>query len=227
MLKLLLTLLEKLGRHEVLVDGYGKIYWHRYYLFYRDRMDNPRWVDYLPNAYIHIFESEEPDGEDEHSHPWNSYSVLLKGGYTESINHGTERETKALGLARVGYNDTHRLTNVQHGTTTLFMHGFRRADWRFHIKQHENICDFCKNENGGVCYKTPQVLNFADYLHRGESGDTPYSKNRTMTWTLFDAAFRKKWERRKAAVEKLNVKGPATKAEARDMLRNLMVKKAK
>ena len=225
MFKSFLLLLEKLGRHEVLVDGFGKIYWHRYYLFYHDRMDNPRWIDYLPNAYVHIFESEEPDGEDEHSHPWNSVSLLLKGEYAESINYSTSRKTKSLGIARVKYKDTHRLTNVAHGTTTIFMHGFRRANWRFHVKPHETLCDFCRDENNGVCYKKPQVMNFTDYLQRGEGGDTPYSKNRSVTWTLFDTAFRKKWERRRAAIEKLDIQAPANKAEGRARLRAELVRK--
>lgn len=209
----------------MLVDGYGKIYWHRYYLFYRDRMDNPRWVDYLPNAYIHIFEIEEPDGEDEHSHPWNSYSLILDGGYVESVNHKEKRETKAFGLVKVNYNDSHRLARVQPGTTTLFMHGFRRADWRFYMKPHETICDFCRDENNGVCYKKTEVLDFTGYLQRGEGKATSYSKNRSMTWTLFDDEFKKQWERRKAAVEKLGLQAPANQAEGAARLREVVVKR--
>lgn len=224
---LFLLMLEKLGRHEVLVDGLGRIYWHRYYLFYKDNMDNPRWFDYLPNAYIHIFGSAEPDGEDEHNHPWNSLSFLIKGRYVENINLTETRETKAGRFAWLSHKDSHRLANVEQGTTTLFMHGFRWGVWKFHIRPHENICDLCKTKNGGVCFKKPAVLNYTEYIQRGEGGEKSYSKTRTMTWTIFDDAFRKKWERRVAAVEKMGVKVPATKAEARVMLIEEMVKKAK
>ena len=227
MFKSFLLLLEKLGRHEALVDGFGKVYWHRYYLFYRDRMDNPRWLDYLPNVYIHVFESEEPDGEDEHSHPWSSASVLLKGEYAESINYTERRVTKRWGLARLSHKDSHRLANVQAGTTTLFMHGFRKAGWRFYVKPHTTICETCKNENNGVCYKTPQVMNFSEYLQRGDSADTPYGKNRTMVWTVVDAAFKEKLTRRQLAVKKLNIRNPETKAEARDMMRDHLMKRVK
>ena len=225
--KQFLALLERLGRHEVLVTGYGKIYWHRYYLFYRDRMDNPRWVDYLPNAYIHIFESEEPDGEDEHSHAWSSLSFIFKGRYVESINHSEERATRAGQFAFLSYKDSHRLKHVELGTTTLFMRGWRRADWRFYVKPHDVICDFCAKENGGVCYKKPEVMNFAQYLARGEGGDTPYTKNRTAAWTLCDSEFRKKLERRQAATEKLGIEHPDTKQEARDYVRDRMVRRGK
>lgn len=227
MFKLLLKLLEKLGRHEALVGAYGKVYWHRYYLFYRDRMDNPRWLDYLPNVYIHVFESSEPDGEDEHSHPWNTISLLLKGQYTESINYNEQRTTKRWRLARLSNKDSHRLTDVSLGTTTLFMHGFRQADWRFYVKPHTTICETCKNENNGVCYKTPQTMNFSEYLQRGDTADTPYGKNRTMVWTVVDTLFRQKLVRRQAAVKKLNIQTPETKAQARDMIRDHLIRKNK
>lgn len=224
MFKLLLKLLEKLGRHEALVGAYGKVYWHRYYLFYRDRMDNPRWIDYLPNVYIHIFDNDEPDGEDEHSHPWNSASILFKGEYSESINYTKLRTTKKWGLARLSYKDSHRLTNVQIGTTTLFIHGFRKANWRFHVKPHATICETCKTKNNNVCYKTPQVMNFSEYLQRGDSADTPYGKNRTMLWTVVDSAFKAKLARRQAAVMKLNIQTPESKAEARNMIRDHLMR---
>jgi hypothetical protein len=222
-----LWLLERLGRHEVLVGAYGKIYWHRYYIFYRDRMDNPRWVDYLPNAYVHIFESEEPDGEDEHCHPWSSLSLMLKGSYVENLNHKQERVTKAGQFSFLSHKDSHRLKKAELGTTTIFMHGWRRAGWKFFVKPHEVICDFCAKENSGVCYKQEQTLNFTEYLTRGEGKETVYGKNRTMTWTVYDDAFKQKLHRRQAAADKLGLKTPTTKSEARDAIRNLMVLREK
>jgi hypothetical protein len=70
-------------------------------------------------------------------------------------------------------------------------------------------------------------MNFSEYLQRGGSGDTPYGKNRTMVWTVVDTAFKEKLARRQAAVEKLNIQRPETKAEARDMLRDHLMKRAK
>jgi hypothetical protein len=225
--RLFLLFLEKLGRHEVLVGAYGKIYWHRYYIFYRDRMDNPRWIDYLPNAYIHIFESEEPDGEDEHCHAWSSLSFMFKGQYIESINHNKERTTKAGQFSFLSYKNSHRLKKAEIGTTTLFMHGWRRADWKFFVKPHEVICDFCVKENNGVCHKKEQVMNFTEYMNRGEGKETAYGKNRTMAWTLYNDEFKKKLERRKAAAEKLGLKTPDTKMEARAAITKLVVQRKK
>lgn len=225
-MKWFLWILEKLGRHEVLVDGFGKIYWHRYYLFYHDRMENPRWIDYLPNAYIHIFETRDPDGEDEHSHPWNSFSIIFKGGYTESINHNKLRTTASIGTAYTKHTDSHRLLRVIPGTTTLFLHGWRKSNWRFHIKPHQVICDYCKTERNGVCYKKEETLGFTDYITRGEGGPNSYAKNRTMTWTKFDSAFKAKWERRVKAAKKLNLVS-LPKDEAREAIRNRMIEREK
>ena len=68
-MNLLLWALEKLGRHEVLVDGFGNVLWRRCYLFYFEKTDSPRWLDWLPNVHINIFESADVENEDEHNHP--------------------------------------------------------------------------------------------------------------------------------------------------------------
>jgi len=227
-----LRLLEKMGRHEVLVNAAGNIYWHRYYIFYRDRMDNPRWVDYLPNAYLHIFNTDEADGEDVHAHPWSTASLMLRGSYTESIRRpGSEelvdRETKAGRFALLSYKDFHRLAKVELGTTTLFMHGFRRSTWRFDVRKHKVICEYCQKENGGVCYKNEKVMNFTEYLGRGDPLNESFSRNRTMKWATYDAEFKKKLDRRVAAAKRIGLKPPATKQEARDILRDVMVQRAK
>lgn len=225
-MKLLFWLLEKLGRHEVLVDSLGKIYWHRYYLFYHDRMENPRWIDYLPNAYIHVFEVRDPDGEDEHSHPWDSLGIVLKGGYTESINHKQIRTTAAFGVAYTRYTDSHRLLRVVPGTTTLFLHGWRKGMWKFFIKPHTKICDYCATERNGVCYKKEETVGFTDYLTRGEGGPNDYRRNRTGTWTVFNAEFKEKWKRRVKAAKKLNLISP-TRDERKDFIRDRMIKRDK
>lgn len=225
-MKLLFWILEKLGRHEALVDAYGKIHWHRYYLFYHDRMENPRWLDYLPNAYIHVFEVRDPDGEDEHSHPWDSLGIVLKGGYTESVNHNKLRTTAALGFSYTKHTDSHRLLRVVPGTTTLFLHGWRKSDWKFHVKPHKVICDYCKTERNGVCYKKEETLGFSQYLTRTEGGPVDYRRNRTITWTVINKEFKKKWARRVKAAAKLGVKFPE-KQEARDIFRDRMIEREK
>jgi hypothetical protein len=70
-------------------------------------------------------------------------------------------------------------------------------------------------------------MNFSEYLQRGDSADTPYGKNRTMVWTVVDAAFKEKLARRQAAVKKLNIRNPETKAEARDMIRDHLMRRDK
>lgn len=227
-----LWLLEKLGRHEVLVDATGKVYWHRYYIFYHDRMDNPRWIDHLPNAYLHIFAIDQADGEDVHAHPWSTVSFMLRGAYTESIRKGGEgelvdRDTKAGRFAFLSYKDFHRLAKVELGTVTLFMHGWRRAGWRFDVRKHKVICDYCQKENGGVCYKDEKVMNFTEYLGRGDPLNQTYSKNRTFTWTTVTPDFKRKMERRVAAMQRMGVAPPESKDKAREILRDVMVQRSK
>jgi|APCry1669189883_1035261.scaffolds.fasta_scaffold02848_8 hypothetical protein len=208
-----LKLLEKLGRREVLVDATGNILFNRYYLLYHEKMDQPRWMDYLPNIYIHVFSSSFWDGEDEHNHPWNAFAIILKGGYVEHRN-GKKKKTKWFSFT--SHKDTHRIVDAKEGTMSMFFHGFRKQNWNHHIKKHTTICDYCAKENNGQCLKTPQVTTgFATYLNQANlPGKENLSRFRTMTWIKYDEKVEKFLERRKKAAEKLNIKSVTSREES-------------
>lgn len=209
---MLLRFLAWLGRKDVLVDVFGDVHWHRYYLLYRERTDAPRWRDWLPNAYIHIFPTTEPDGEDAHSHPWASVGIVLRGWYMEDVNDGC-RTTRRWGLAPLRHTDRHRLSYVEPGTMTLFMHWFRRAPWRFFIRKHEVICDHCKAHNAGVCHKTDAVLDFGQFLSRMEhDASVGFTKSRSMRWAQDTPALQVQLRRRREAVRRMRVTVPPDKA---------------
>jgi hypothetical protein len=222
-----LGLLERLGRHEVLVDGFGNVMWRRYYLFYFEKTDKPRWFDWLPNVHINIFESADVENEDEHNHPWSTLSVMVKGSYVESINHSRLRETRALGLAWLSYKDTHRLAKMTAGTTTFFIHGFRRGEWKFHMRPHDVACDFCVQNNDGKCFKKEETLNYERYTKRGDGPQHAFSKIRTVSWERVTPEFRKRLDRRRSALARMAVFKPDSKETNKSAVKRIMFERVK
>lgn len=99
-------------------------------------------------VYLHEMQGPDP-GRDLHDHPWEFYSIILKGGYTEVVpltqstesRHGiasvtTTRDTwKAGSIHRMRATDQHtieRLLGVP--TFTLVLRGRRKRTWGFHTK---------------------------------------------------------------------------------------------
>jgi hypothetical protein len=221
-----LNFLEKHGRKEVMVDSYGDIHWHRYYLLYYEDGTN-KWYNKLPNIYLHIFPTKNPDGEDKHSHPWSTLSLILKGGYREQTG-DRERTNKVGHLVPLSYKTKHRIIEAIPGTVTLFAHWFKRRDWEFDVKKHRVICDYCRDNNNGVCQKKEAVYNFTDYLSRAEdSSDVPYAKRRSVKWVRVTPQLLKQIERRKEAMKKLGVEIPDTKEEKREFMKERILKRQK
>ena len=75
------SLLKKYDRHRVIKDKItDEPYLERYYLFLRDRQSFPF------NIFLHKFLKSDPD--DLHDHPWNYFTLILKGGYYEHTPEG-------------------------------------------------------------------------------------------------------------------------------------------
>lgn len=227
MLNWFLKLLERCGRREILVDVYTQIHWERYYLLY---YETPTF-NWLPNLYLHIYPISQPDSEDHHSHPWSTCGFPIKGGYRESVYDtatGTirERVIKRFRFAPLSYKNRHRLIEVIPGTMSLFGHWFQRQGWKFYSKPHPELCDYCRDNNGGVCIKPDAVLNFAQQLSRAEADPTvPFSKRRSFKWTRVTPELLHEMARRRKALARLGRKEPATKAEKYDIMREIMVKR--
>src|SRR5215213_4963221 len=95
---------------------------------------------------LHKIESPDVD-PDPHDHPWEFVSIVLKGGYTETVRYHqsyslirygvsatTERfnKWKWLSIHRMHRGDYHRITNLSKCPTwTLILTGPRRSDWGF------------------------------------------------------------------------------------------------
>jgi hypothetical protein len=216
-----LNWLERRGRMDVLLDVYGDAHWHRYYLLYRETEERNFW----PNAYIHVFPTDKPDGEDSHSHPWSTMGFILRGKYVELINQKVLRLTGRWGFTPLSYKSQHRITVAQPGTTTLFMHWFKLAPWRFDVRRHPVICDFCKDNNDSVCIKPQGILTFGEYLNRGEKTTTATAKNRTIQWVKMTPQVRWQMARRAQALVKLGLTKPTSKEVKYDNLRETMVRR--
>lgn len=210
MLSLFLKLLEKCGRKWALVDFFGDVVQWRYYLFYTESQIDNRWVARLPNLFLHIYPGEEsgnwvqPDGANAHSHPYNTWALVLRGGYTENINETYVRDTGRFGIARMSHKDTHRLAKVKPGTVSLFFHGFRVSKWMSHAYVCESVCGRCQTSNGGVCFKTSEVKPLYNAVEDG-THDLGGQGWRTIKFIKVDADFDSKLEKRKEAVAKMKL----------------------
>lgn len=207
-----LSYLEKHGRKKVLVDYYGNVMMHRYFVFYNENpaTDNTRWISKLPNIYIHQFiRPMRPDGGMEHEHPWNFISYMVSGTYTEVLN-GKEIIRKAGDLFKVKNTDVHTLTQAEPGTTTIFFHGIRKGPWFFKPKTCETVCDACA-ANFGKCYLSNRTF---EYNEMSKQFDTKRDNQwRAPTWFDWSPDLDKKLERRRKAAEKISAKMPESAEE--------------
>jgi hypothetical protein len=90
----------------------------------------------------------EPDSDRHpHCHPWNFWSLVLRGGYTE-VNYVTSFSRPAVrddlaernswprwSLHRMTTRRAHRITSVQPRTVTLVVTGRRVREWGFWTEQ--------------------------------------------------------------------------------------------
>jgi len=90
--------------------------------------------------YLHFIFLPDED-RDPHDHPWNFWSFIVKGGYTERMYDlgGPFGNMRFLGekthrrgyLHSVKVNQAHRIVRAEPGLTTLVFCGRRQRDWGF------------------------------------------------------------------------------------------------
>ena len=122
--------MDKLGRKRIIMDrDNNEPYLIRYYLLFIKRKDFPF------NIFIHHILKD--DEEDLHDHPWGFFSLILNGGYHETIlneNKRTETHWRGPGtFQRVTANHIHRISIVPRcgGCWTLFIPFKQEKQWGF------------------------------------------------------------------------------------------------
>ena len=133
-MRLLLNLLEQLGRKRIIYDRINdEPYLERYYLFLKERKKFPF------NVFLHKFLKGDPD--DVHDHPWPYATLILRGGYYEWTpvfdSAGKQiSETQhwcGPGHFRICRSNSYHRIELKPGVTawTLFMPGPHRREWGF------------------------------------------------------------------------------------------------
>ena len=232
MFNLFLKLLEKCGRKYAIVDFFGDVIQWRYYLFYVESHVDNRWLARLPNIFLHIYPGEKsgdglsPEEANAHSHPYNTWGFIVKGGYTEVINEQTTRETTRFGVAYMSHSDHHRIARVKPGTVSLFLHGFRRAKWMSYTYVCKKVCDTCASTNGGTCHKTPSIKPLDNDIEdvRSKLGGRGW---RTIKFIKVDDSFNATITNRKDAVAKMGIPKLDGVIEKREFMKKFMIKQIK
>lgn len=94
----------------------------------------------LFGVYLHWI--NEPDGFDPHDHPWNFWSLILRGGYTERIwdkpldihiggAKPYNRRWNRFTWHKMNTHTAHRIVKADNGTVTLILTGKRVGTWGF------------------------------------------------------------------------------------------------
>jgi len=223
-----------LGRKYAFVDGFGNITSYRYYVFFLEKHIAESWKEkYLPNLFVHHFVGEESqqwvDGEIAHTHPWNTLSIVLKGGYTEEEEYsGNYKTTVAPAIVIRSYKISHRFTQMVPNTWSLFFHGIRKSKWAFDIREHKVICPACEKYNDGVCMNAGKT-GLIEFTEKKEIKETSeQSKNwRGATWIKCDNNFDKLINERRKTMSKLGLKIPDTFDERFVIAKENLIKKGK
>jgi hypothetical protein len=132
-----LNLLDRNGRKRIIMDRQDRDpYLERYYMFFKERVTFPY------NVFLHKFLKSDPD--DVHDHPWNYFTIILKGGYYEWVAQFNEDGTKSCevrhwrgpGSFRFGNTTTFHRIELKEGVTpwTLFFVGPKQREWGFLVK---------------------------------------------------------------------------------------------
>lgn len=104
--------------------------------------------------YIHFINKHDEDLH-YHSHPWNFWSLILKGGYEENFTSKNERENsthirKFLSLGFRFYDDYHKVVKLFSPTWTLVLTSPRNVNytWGYLVNgKHVNFDEYRKNKN--------------------------------------------------------------------------------
>lgn len=87
-----------------------------------------------------------PDTDpDPHDHPWNFWSFIVRGGYTEkivnpylSIPRWVTKTHRMLSLHRMSIALAHQITRTRPGTISLVFTGARQREWGFWRRDSDN-----------------------------------------------------------------------------------------
>jgi hypothetical protein len=148
----------------------GDTYLHRWHIIPRNAVGN---------VYLHVQTRSDRD-RGNHDHPWANSSVILAGGYDESIgdHYGYTKET----IPRIEGDVVHREAHHSHRlimpewnrlgyTITLFTTGPRIRDWGFWIDGVWHKWDTVTQERNGVSglarYIKTAFKNTQDAWYRG------------------------------------------------------------
>ncbi len=144
-----LKFLERKNRKLVIMDADNKNpYLIRYYLLFPDSVESER-TDIPMNIFIHQFcRSDDPIY---HDHPWNYFTLILKGGYWEHTPQGTF--WRGPGHFRFNRGGYHWIECPEPNKTwTLFFRGRKTREWGFlhegnWVKWNTYLNMVRKNEN--------------------------------------------------------------------------------
>lgn len=88
--------------------------------------------------YIHWINLPDED-RDPHDHPWKFISIVLRGGYKESVYTTRKQiyynEHKRFSVHKMGTEKAHQITKLQPRTVTLIFTGKRSREWGFWTEQ--------------------------------------------------------------------------------------------
>lgn len=119
-------------RHWAFMEGFQVTHRGKPYL---DRLR----IVQTPLGGIYLHRIHEPDlGKAPHNHPWRLMTLVLSGGYTETIwdtpsEHGVvwDRRRARFSLGTISLDQAHRITSVEGKLWTLALVGRRRGSWGF------------------------------------------------------------------------------------------------
>ena len=110
------------GRKLLVVDWKYNIIVYKYCLLFKEKQGDFKWF----NIYIHNFVDDAWTAEETtHSHGGDSYSFVLKGGYTEQYDNRIIERTR-FSFNRVKYPLKHRIVSALPNTWTIFAVGPRK-----------------------------------------------------------------------------------------------------
>lgn len=92
----------------------------------------------LAGIYLHEIVGPDP-GLDMHDHPWAFVALILRGGYSEQHAEARTPEVpqnrtwRRWSIHRMRQTDVHRITEVEPGTLTLVLRGWKTRSWGFYL----------------------------------------------------------------------------------------------
>jgi hypothetical protein len=220
--------MRKLGRKYAFVDVYGEVSTYRYYVFFMENKTAKTWKDkYLPNMFVHNFVGDESkqwiDNEIFHTHPWDSVSIVIKGGYIEEEDHsGVTKEITAPAIVPRSWKTSHRFRQMTPNTWTLWFHGIRKkaGKWAFDIRVHDVVCPACIKHNNGVCMNVTGLQEFKD----PKPTSAQNYKWREPTWMKCDDELENVITERKKVLARANITTPATFSERFELTKTVLVR---